>query len=100
MNGDNLLTTEIVVFLMTALTAGRLSREAACALVTPWVEGTLPSSMLAEDGAQLIHGFDVIVGGDGRERHASTTPGPHGFQVSDDELIARCQAWLARVGQV
>jgi hypothetical protein len=96
---DDLLTPEIVIFVMTALVAGRLSREGACGLVTPWVEGTSPSAPLAEDGAQLIHGSDVIVGDDGREHHASTMEGTHRFRLSDDEVMACCQAWLARVGK-
>ena len=99
MKQDELLTQDVIVFLMMALLGGRLSREDACRLVTPWVEGTSPSTRLAEDGAQLIHGFDVVVGSDGREYHASTTDGAHGFRMHDDEMKARCQTWVARVGR-
>ena len=91
------LTTEIVAFLMEALLAGRLTREAACRLVTPWVEGVLPSTPLAEAGAQLLHGFDVIAR-EGREYHASVV-GEGGFLVPERDVSERCRSWLVSVSE-
>jgi hypothetical protein len=90
------LTAETVGFLMKALLARRLTRDVACRLVTPWVEGALLSTSLAEDGAQLLHGFDVIMK-DGREYHASAA-GEGAFLLSEGEVRQRCLDWLARAG--
>jgi hypothetical protein len=56
---------------MEALLGGRISRSAACRLVTPWVEASGVSEPHAENGAQLIHGFDLVTTRKDHVAHAS-----------------------------
>lgn len=99
MTQADLLTNETVAFLMEAILAGRIAPQHACSLITPWVEGLLPSEPLAEDGAQLIHGFDVIVKEGGTHSHASTDGVGWPFLLTEEKISKRCRRWLARAGQ-
>ena len=89
------LSPEVVFFLMAALLEGRISRPAACALVRPWVEGDRLVTSSAEAGAQLIHGFDVVIGIDGLARHESQSASGE-YAVAESEMIERIRAWLDR----
>lgn len=101
MSAVGFLSEDIVAFIMRALLDGRIDRDAACRLLVPWVEGDGPSSMQAESGAQLVHGFDIVLDAEGRAFHASDLRGAHDrtYVVTDAELFARSHAWLARLGR-
>lgn len=92
---EHRLTAGTVRFLLLALLDGTITRSTACALVTPWVEGTRPSEPLAEDGAQLLHGSDIVRASDGQERHQSQG-GQGDLVTADSELSDRLRAWLSR----
>src|SRR6185369_5687968 len=75
-----------------------LSRTAACSFVTPWVEGLLPATRLAESGAQTIHGLDVVRDRLGHHIHPRGGDAGLDFIVDEAELIRRCERWLAVAG--
>ncbi|TGJ94905.1 hypothetical protein DLJ96_17935 [Actinotalea fermentans ATCC 43279 = JCM 9966 = DSM 3133] len=90
-----LLTEDTVELVMRLLLSGAIDRTIACQLVTPWVVGDLPSTRLAESGAQAIHGFDLVRVG-GREHHPSAPDREHDFLFDDREVATRCHTWLVR----
>ena len=92
------LTEDVVELVMRLLLCHEIDRTVACRFVAPWVEGTLPSSSLAESGAQTIHGLD-IVRHDGLALHPLTPDADNEFAVDDDELARRCHEWLRRAGR-
>jgi hypothetical protein len=89
------LTEDVVAFLMNALVDGDISRETCCAFVAPWVEGGLPSTPLAEDGAQLIHGFDIGLTDDGLAFHNSEHGWEISYEIGREDMVNRCSTWLA-----
>ncbi|MCL2541547.1 MAG: hypothetical protein FWE71_03695 [Nocardioidaceae bacterium] len=90
------LTSHALAFLVDALLDGRLSRAAACRLVTPWVEGDALAEPLHEELAQTLHGLDVVRGDDGLERHQSH--GATGDLVVDESTMTRAlRTWLDRL---
>lgn len=89
-----LLTEDVVELVMRLLLAGEIDRIVACQFVTPWVEGELPSTKLAESGAQTIHGLDIARDDEGRQFHPRRSEANPSFEVDSAELIRRCQRWL------
>lgn len=57
------LTLPVLEFVMRALLEARISRECACRLVLPWVEGVRGFDAVGpvEEIARAIHGLDVVV---------------------------------------
>lgn len=90
------LTEETVALLMRLLINGHITRPVACGFVTPWVEGDLPSSGLAESGAQYVHGFDLVGDWAGRVGHAPSLSDDHEYLFDRDEMVRRCEKWLEK----
>jgi hypothetical protein len=90
------LSDDIIAFLMRAVVDGRLPREVACTLVAPWVEGDAPSTPVAEDGAQLLHGFDITLDESGRQVHGAARSEAD-FLLTPSDMRDRATAWLSRL---
>lgn len=90
-----LLTEDTVELVMRLLLADRIDRTVTCAFVRPWVEQDLPSTTLAQSGAQTVHGLDLVAAADGRVRHPPASPPEHEYAVDRAELVRRCEAWLS-----
>jgi len=98
-NPETVLTEDMVEQLIRQVLAGTLSRTAACSFVTPWAEGLLPATRLAESGAQTIHGLDVVRDRLGHHIHPRGGDAGLDFIVDEAELIRRCERWLAVAGR-
>lgn len=97
---EPLLTDDTIELVMRLLLADAIDRTVACRFVAPWVEGVLPAAGTAESGAQTIHGLDVVHGADGREAHPEVPDAGLAFKVGRDELVRRCERWLATAGRI
>lgn len=95
-----LLSSDVVAFLMDAMLSGRLTRPAACALIAPWVEGDGRSTVDAEWGAQLISGFDIALNAQGHQVHASKVGNIGPYLVSPEDMNDRCLSWLKTVRSI
>ncbi|RNB47605.1 hypothetical protein EDM22_12130 [Agromyces tardus] len=90
------LTEETVALVMHLLISGEITRPVACRFVAPWVEGDLPTSGRAHSGAQYVHGFDLVGDGGSRVWHAPSLDDDHEYIFDRDEMVHRCEAWLAK----
>ncbi|MEU4362163.1 hypothetical protein [Promicromonospora sp. NPDC023987] len=94
-----LLTEDMVELVMRLLLAGEIDRTVACQFVSPWVEGTLPSTRQAESGAQTLHGLDLVRDELGRVWHPRCQDPDLRFEVGQAEMVRRCEKWLSSNGR-
>ena len=88
------LTRPILELVMQSLLIGRIRRECACRLVSPWVEGAGGFDRIGRVGeiARAIHGFDVVVR-DGVPTHGLDPGGPP-YALTHREVAGVMSRWI------
>lgn len=81
---------------MLLLLENKIDRVAASQFVEPWVRGDLPIGMIANNGAQSIHGFDLVSTGYGTEYHPRLSVDESQFIFTREEVFQSCESWLRK----